>query len=178
MRDANARRRCHAHPGADRPPATEAPDDTEEPAESEDDGDGSTGSLDDLIPDDLNGVAGTPIAGWTRSSPAALQGQGLDAGDAEFAFVNYGEGGRSRPPSGLPGSGRGPRRMEQLAQVMSGVGAGEVDVETLDIGGKTVLSFSSGAQDGVVYFYVADDVAFTIAGQNTGLVEQLLSELP
>ena len=44
--------------------ATEAPDETDEPAATDDGGDdGSTGSLDDMIPDDLNGVAGTSIAG-------------------------------------------------------------------------------------------------------------------
>ena len=31
-----------------------------------------------------------------------------------------------------------------------------------------MLSFSGGATDGAIYFYVADDVAFTIAGQNEG----------
>ena len=41
-----------------------------------------------------------------------------------------------------------------------------------------MLSFSGEGQPGVVYFYVADDVAFTVAGQDAGLVEQLLSELP
>ena len=39
-------------------PTTEAPEPTDEPAATDDD-DGSTGSLDDIIPDDLNGVAGT-----------------------------------------------------------------------------------------------------------------------
>jgi hypothetical protein len=61
---------------------------------------------------------------------------------------------------------------------MSGAGAQGVEVETEDVAGKTVLSFSGGQTPGVVYFYVADDVAFTVAGENTDLVEQLLSELP
>ena len=49
---------------------------------------------------------------------------------------------------------------------------------TEEIGGKTVLSFSSEGQPGVAYFYFVDDVAFTVVGQDAALVEQLLSELP
>jgi hypothetical protein len=160
------------------PEATsDAAEPSDEPAASEDDG-GSTGSLDDLIPDDLNGVAGTPIPGLDQIFAGALQGQGLNAGDAEFAFVTYGEGTDSVVLQAfrIPGVTEGV--MEQLAQVMSGAGAQGVEVETEDVAGKTVLSFSGGQTPGVVYFYVADDVAFTVAGENTDLVEQLLSELP
>jgi hypothetical protein len=160
------------------PEATsDAAEPSDEPAASEDDG-GSTGSLDDLIPDDLNGVAGTPIPGLEQIFAGALQGQGLNAGDAEFAFVTYGEGADSVVLQAfrIPGVTEGV--MEQLARVMSGAGAQGVEVETEDVAGKTVLSFSGGQTPGVVYFYVADDVAFTVAGENTDLVEQLLSELP
>jgi hypothetical protein len=160
------------------PEATpEAPEPTDEPAASGDDN-GSTGSLEDVIPDDLNGVAGTPIPGMDSILQAALQGQGLDAGEAEFAFVNYGEGADAIALTAFRIPGVTEDAMEQLARLMSGVTAEGTEVETLDVGGKTVLSFSSGAQDGVVYFYVAGDTAFTIAGQNIGLVEQLISELP
>ena len=65
--------------------ATASPSD--EAAESEDDNGGVTGSLDDLIPDEVNGVAGTALPGMEQIFSAALQGQGLNAGDAEFAFV-------------------------------------------------------------------------------------------
>ena len=162
---------------SDAPDPTEEPAASDEPAATEDDG-GETGSLDDVIPDDLNGVAGTAIPGMDQILSGALQGQGIDAGDAEFAFVNYGEGADATALTAFRIPGLTAGAMEQLARLMSGVTAEGTEVETLDVGGKTVLSFSSGAQDGVVYFYVADDTAFTIAGQNIGLVEQLLSELP
>ena len=159
------------------PEPTIEPQPSDEPAASQDGG--STGSLEDVIPDDLNGVAGTPVPGMDQILGAALQGQGLDAGDAEFAFVTYGDGVDATVLNAFRIPGLNDAAMEQLAQVMAGVGANqEVDVETLDVGGKTVLSFSGGATDGVVYFYVADGTAFTVAGQDPGLVEQLLSELP
>ena len=165
-------------------PQTDAPEATDEPAATDDeggdgdgDGDGTTGSLDDLIPDSLNGVAGTPIAGLDTILSGALQAQGLDAGEAEFAFVTYGSDENAVVLQAFRIPGVTEAAMQQLAQVMSG-GAGEFDAETLNIGGKTVLSFSGGGQENVVYFYIADDVAFTVAGQDEASVEQLLSELP
>jgi hypothetical protein len=159
-------------------PTSQAPEPTDEPAASEDDG-GAIGSLADMIPDDLNGVAGTPIPGLDTILQGALQQQGLNAEDAEFAFVTYGEGESAVVLNAFRIPGVTEVAMEQLARIMSGAsGQQGVDVETLDVAGKTVLSFSGGQTPGVVYFYVADDVAFTVAGQDEGLVEQLLSELP
>ncbi len=160
--------------------ATEAPDDTDEPAATDDGGDdGSTGSLDDMIPDDLNGVAGTSIAGMDQILSGALQAQGLDAGDAEFAFVTYGTDANAVVLNAFRIPGVTEVAMQQLAQLMSGADpTGEFEANTEEIGGKTVLSFSGEGQPGVVYFYVADDVAFTVAGQDPATVEQLLAELP
>ncbi len=162
-------------------PATDAPDDTDEPeATDDDDGDdGSTGSLDDMIPDDLNGVAATTIPGMDQILSGALQAQGLDAGDAEFAFVTFGDDANAVVLNAFRLPGVSEVQLQTLAQLMSGAGTpGEFDAETTEIGGKTVLSFSGEGQDGFVYFYVVDDVAFTVAGQDAASVEQLISELP
>ena len=161
-------------------PRTEAPDETDDPAATEDggDGDGEHGIPRRRHPRRPERRRGNPDPGDGHLLQAALQEQGLDAGEAEFALVNYGDRCECDRLTAFRIPGVTEVAMEQLARVMSGVGAEGVDVETLDVGGKTVLSFSSGAQDGVVYFYVVDDTAFTIAGQNTGLVEQLISELP
>jgi hypothetical protein len=163
-------------------PATDAPDDTDEPAATDDDDgddDGSTGSLDDMIPDDLNGVAGTAIPGLDTMLSGALQAQGLDGDDAEFAFVTYGTDANAVVLQAFRIPGVEEEALQQLAQLMSAGGAGsEFDTATMDIGGKTVLTFSGGGQQNVVYFYVADDVAFTVAGEDAASVEQLLSELP
>jgi hypothetical protein len=151
---------------------------SDEPAGSEDDG-GATGSLEDVIPDELNGVAGTPIPGMDAIISGALQQQGLDAGDAEFAFVTYGSGADSIVLNAFRIPGINDAAMQQLAQIMSGAGAGSgLEAETLTVGGKTVLSFSGGQTPGAVYFYVADDIAFTVAGEDEALAEQLLSQLP
>ncbi len=159
-------------------PTSEAPDPTDEPAATDDDG-GSTGSLDEMIPDDLNGVAGTSIAGMDQILAGALQAQGLDAGEAEFAFVTYGTDENAVVLNAFRIPGVTEVAMQQLAQLMSGADpTGEFEAEAVEIGGKSVLSFSGEGQPGVVYFYVADDVAFTVAGQDPATVEQLLSELP
>ena len=157
------------------PEATSEP--TEEPSAA--DGDGESSALDDVIPDEVNGVAGTSIPGMDTLLQSALQAQGLDAGEAEFAFVTYGEGDDAVVLNAFRLPGVDEASMEQLARMMSGMGAGQdVEVETLDIAGKSVLSFSGGAAQGIVYFYVADDVAFTIAGQNEDFAQALVSELP
>lgn len=157
---------------------TDAPEPTDEPIASEGD-DGATSSLDELIPDDLNGVAGVSIPGMDSILQGALQAQGLDAGEAEFAFVTYGSDTDAVVLNAFRIPGVNEVAMQQLAQIMSGAGtAGEFEAESETIDGKTVLSFSGGGQQAVVYFYVFDDVAFTIAGEDAGLVEDLLSELP
>jgi hypothetical protein len=160
------------------PAPTDTPAETDEPAATDDGG--GTSSLDELIPDELNGVAGTPIPGLDQILSGMLQGQGIDAGDAEFAFVTYGTGEDAVVLQAfrIPGVSEGV--IQQLAQAMSAGGGagGEFETETTTIGGKTVLSFTGSGTPGVVYFYVADDVAFTVGGQDAASVEQLISELP
>ena len=156
------------------PEATAEP--TDEPTAS-DGGGGEVGSLDDVIPDELNGVQGTTIPGMEAMMSSMLQAQGLEAGDAQFAFVTYGTEADAIVLNAFRIPGVTEVAMEQLARAMSGASA-QVDAEAVTIGGKSVLSFSGASTPGVVYFYVADDVAFTIAGQNEELAEQLLSELP
>jgi hypothetical protein len=153
------------------------PEPTEEPTPSDEDGGGT--ALDEVIPDEVNGVAGTSIPGMDTLLQSALQAQGLDAGEAEFAFVTYGEGDDAVILNAFRIPGVEEVAMETLARMMAGVGGESgVEAEATTIGGKSVLSFSGGATPGVVYFYVADDVAFTIAGQNADFAEDLLSELP
>ena len=158
--------------------ATASPSD--EAAASEGDNGGTvTGSLDDVIPDEVNGVAGTALPGMEQIFSAALQGQGLNAGEAEFAFVTYGDDADATALTAWRIPGMTEVQMETLARVMSGVDTGgEAEIETRDIGGKTVLSFTSPGTEGLVWFYIVDDVAFTVAGADESFAEQLLSELP
>lgn len=161
-------------------PTSEAPEPTDEPATTDDDGDsGSTGSLDDIIPDELNGVAGTPIPGFDTIIQGALAQQGLTDADAEFAFVTYGTDEDAVILQAFRIPGVDDEAMQQLARLMSAGGAaGEVETETINVGGKEVLSFTGTGTEGIVYFFVSDGVAFTVAGQDAGMVEQLLAELP
>jgi hypothetical protein len=161
-------------------PTPEPPEATPEPTESPEETDGGgTGSLDDLIPDELNGVAATSIPGAEAMLNAALQGQGMDAGEVEFAFVTYGTGADAIVLNAFNIPGASEVDMQSLAQVMSGISGGQsgMEAEEVTVGGKSVLSFT-GTGAGVVYFYVADQTAFTIAGQDQALVEQLLADLP
>jgi hypothetical protein len=158
--------------------ATASPSD--EAAASEDDNGGTvTGSLDDIIPDEVNGVAGTALPGMEQIFSAALQGQGLNAGEAEFAFVTYGDDADATALTAWRIPGMTDVQMEMLARVMSGVDTGgEAEIETEDIGGKTVISFKAPGTDTVAFLYIADNTAFTIAGPDQGFAEQLLAELP
>ena len=149
---------------------------SDEPAASEDDGSAS-GDLADVIPDELNGVPATEIPGMDQILASALQAQGLDSGGADFAFVTYGTDADAVVLNAFRLPGVSEVAMEQLARLMSGAGT-DVDAESVTIGGKTVLKISGGQTGGAVYFYVADDTAFTAAGQDEALIEQLLSQLP
>ena len=153
-----------------------APAPSDEPAASDDTG-GSTGSLADVIPDELNGVPATEIPGMDQILSSALQAQGLDSEGADFAFVTYGTDADAVALNAFRLPGVSEVAMEQLARLMSGAGT-DVDAESVNIGGKTVLKISGGQTAGAVYFYVADDTAFTAAGADESLVEQLLSQLP
>ena len=149
---------------------------SDEPAASEDDGSAS-GDLADVIPDELNGVPATEIPGMDQILGSALQAQGSNAGGADFAFVTYGTDANAVALNAFRIPGVTEVAMEQLARLMSGAGT-DVDAESVTIGGKTVLKISGGQTGGAVYFYVADDTAFTAAGQDESLIEQLLSQLP
>ena len=68
--------------------------------------------------------------------------------------------------------------MEQLARLMSGADPLRRVEARRRSWRKDSPDFSREGQPGVVYFYVVDDVAFTVAGQDEASVEQLLAELP
>jgi predicted regulator of Ras-like GTPase activity (Roadblock/LC7/MglB family) len=162
-------------------PTTEAPDDTEEPAATDDDDgdDGTTGSLEELLPDELNGVARSDAADLSAFLAPALQAQGLDAEEIDFAFVTYGTGSDGVIVNAMRVPGIAEDQLEMMARFMSGVeGAEDVNAETETIGGKSVLSMSAPGQEGTVYIYFVDDVAFTIISPDPALAEQLLSQLP
>ncbi len=154
---------------------------TPEPAETDA---GDDTALEDMIPDELNGVARTDIPGMDTFLASALRAQGMDAEGAEFVFASYGaaDTGVFLTAFRIPGINQ--LAMEQLARMLSGAGGQQgVEAEQVTVGGKSVLRMSvdaSAGQAGTVYMYFAEGAAFTIVSQSsdTAAAEQLLGELP
>lgn len=157
-------------------PSTEPSDDAStEPGSSG--GTAFEGDLDDVIPDELNGVARTDIPGMDQMFAQIFAGQNIDASEAQFAFATYGEGTDAVTLVAMAIPGVNDATFELMARSLSGVqGGGEAETVTID--GKTVLSVSAGTQPGTLYMYFADGAAFTVTSQNDDLAEQLLGELP
>lgn len=160
------------------------PAETDEPEASDDNG-GDETALEELVPDELNGVPRTEVPGMDQFLVGALEAQGLDAEGAEFVFASYGEG----PDAVILTAFRIPQipeaQMEMLARMISGAGADQgVEAEAVDVDGKSVLRMTApaaaGGQEGVVYMYFAEGAAFTIVSPSadTSSAEALLAELP
>ena len=135
------------------------------------------GDLDDVIPDELNGVARTDIPGMESMISSIFAGQNLDASQAQFAFASYGEGTDAVVLTAIAVPDVPDAQLEMLARMFGGAGTG-AEGETLTIDGKTVLKVTATAQPGSVYLYFASGAAFTVYAENQDLAEQLLGELP
>ena len=162
------------------PTAEPTPSPTEEPTDEASSDDGGSGTaLADLIPDEVNGLERTDIPGMESMIAAALAGQGLDAGEAEFVFASYGSGDDAVIINAFRVPGMSQASLETLARAMSGVQSeSEVSAETTTVAGKDVLRMTGPETPGAVYLYLAEGAAFTIVSQSEDLAEQLLSELP
>ena len=163
-------------------PTVEATPDTEPSDEASNEPGASGGSsfegdLDDVIPDELNGVARTDIPGMDTMFAGILSGQNLDASQAQFAFASYGEGTDAVTLMAFAVPGMSDTTLELISRSFAGApGGGEAEALTID--GKTVLRVSGGTQPGAIYMYFADGAAFTVISENEGLAEQLLGDLP
>jgi hypothetical protein len=161
------------------PTAQPTPEPTEEATEAATPDDAPAGSLEDAIPDELNGLARTDVPGMEAFLAPMLAQQGVDASDVEFVISTYGEGDNSITVNAFRIPGIPEASMEALARAMSGVqGESGVTAEPVTVGGKSVLQMTGADVDGAAYLYFADGSVFTIVGPSTELAEQLLSELP
>ncbi len=161
------------------PTAQPTPEPTEEATEAATPDDAPAGSLEDAIPDELNGLARTDVPGMEAFLAPMLAQQGVDASDVEFVISTYGEGDNSITVNAFRIPGIPEASMEALARAMSGVqGDSGVTAEPVTVGGKSVLQMTGADVDGAAYLYFADGSVFTIVGPSTELAEQLLSELP
>jgi len=148
-------------------------------AQPTDDGDtGSTGSLTDLLPDEVGGLSRTEAPpGMEDIFETALTAQGIDADDADFTWAMWGEG--ELLVTGFRATGLGDAQLEMLAQMLSGSATGgEMNAETTTVGGKQVTEVTSPEASQTVYLYVADDAVFTVVSESAELAEELLSQLP
>jgi hypothetical protein len=161
------------------PTVQPTPEPTEEATEAATPDDDSGGSLEDALPDELNGLARTDVPGMEAFLAPMLAQQGVDASDVEFVISTYGEGDNSITVNAFRIPGIPEASMEALARAMSGVqGESGVTAEPVTVGGKSVLQMTGADVDGAAYLYFADGSVFTIVGPSTELAEQLLSELP
>ena len=158
------------------PEPTEAPE-SESPEASQDAGSGT--ALDDLLPDELNGMARTEIPGLEAMLAPMLAQSGVDASEAEFIFASYGEGEAAVQVQAFRIPGMSELQLETLARAMSGsLEGGGATADTVDVGGKTVLEITGAEVAGVAYIYFTEGAMFTVVGPSADLAAQLLAELP
>ncbi len=167
----------------DEAPSVEAPEsqaaESEAAAEpSEDDGGGSSGTaLADLLPDSIGGQSRQDIELFDEQTLAAMFAQqGVEVGDVDFLIATYGDGGLGVTAIRVPDMEQA--NMEMLARLMAGMPETQGNVETVDIGGKTVIALTPDAGGETGYMYFADGAAFVIAGGSEDQAAELLSQLP
>lgn len=165
-------------PASEPTPTEEAtPEPTEAPESSQ--GTGSGTALDDMLPDELNGVARVEIPGLEAMLAPMLAQSGVDAAEAEFTFAAYGEGEDAVQVQAFRIPGMSELQLETLARAMSGsLEGGGAAADTVDVGGKTVLEITGAGVAGVAYIYFTDGAMFTVVGPSADLAAQLLAELP
>src|SRR3990170_670441 len=131
------------------PTAQPTPEPTEEATEAATPDDDPGGSLEDALPDELNGLARTDVPGMEAFLAPMLAQQGVDASDVEFVISTYGEGDNSITVNAFRIPGIPEASMEALARAMSGVqGESGVTAEPVTVGGKSVLQMSGADVDG------------------------------
>lgn len=130
-----------------------------------------------LLPDELNGMPRTEVPGLEALLEPALTAQGIDASNVDFVFASYGEGPDALAVQAIRVPSLGQEQLQLLSQMMAGAGSG-VEVETEDIGGKSVLHMTGADVPAATYMYFAEGALFTVVGQSEDLAAQLLAELP
>ena len=158
------------------PEPTEAPE-SDDPGSSEDAGGGT--ALNDLLPDELSGMARISMPELEAMIAPMLAQSGVDAAEAEFTFASYGEGEDAVQVQAFRIPGMSELQLQTLARAMSGgLEGGGAAAETVDVGGKTVLQITGPQVPGGAYIYFADGAMFTVVSPSADVAAQLLAELP
>lgn len=157
---------------------------TPEPAastdpESSDEASGDGTALLDLLPDEIDGMSRTEVPGLDAMIAPILAQSGVDASDADFAFASYGEGTDAVYVQGFRIPGMSEVELETLARAMSGSQTGgEIEAETVTVGGKEVLRMGGADVPDAAYLYFSDGAVFTVISASEDLAAQLLEQLP
>ncbi len=153
---------------------------TAEPTASEDAGGSgdSGGDLGDLIPDEVAGLTRTDIPGMEAMMGSVLANSGVQAAGAEYAFASFGDGERSVIVTALRVPSLDEASLQALARAMAGTNTTGADIETVSVGGKSVLQLTGEGTPGAAYLYFAEGAVFTVVGEDPDLAGQLLAELP
>jgi hypothetical protein len=158
-----------------------APSDGSEPSEaaapSEDSGSGSSGTpLADLLPDSLGGEAREDLDLDDQMIAALLAGQDVEVGDVEFLISTYGDSGIGVTAIRIPDLPQA--NMEMIARAMAGMPQTQGEIETIDLGGKSVIAIESGVDGVTGYMYLSGDAVFVIGGGNEDQAAEILEQLP
>jgi hypothetical protein len=154
------------------------PEPTAEPTDDDTDAPDDGTSLEDLIPDELNGFARTDVPGMESFIGPMLEQQGVDGEEVEYVLATYGTGDDAVTITAFRIPGMDQPSLEALARLMSGTQSEGGSAEAVTVGGKSVLRMTADEADGAAYLYFADGAVFTVVGESEELAEQLLSELP
>ena len=165
-------------PEATESPSADATASDNADASADSDGSSGGGDLTGLLPDEVGGLSRTDIPGMESMIANALAGSGVEASGAEYAFASYGDGTRALIVTALRIPGVPETSLQMLARAMAGVDSTGADVDTVTVGGKSVLQLSGESAPAAAYIYFAADAVFTVIGEDPDLAAELLADLP
>lgn len=159
-------------------PESDAPEsEAAEPTEGDDETGSSGSALADLLPDSIGGQTRQDQNLFDEDTLAQMfAAQGVDVGEVDFLIATYGDSGLGVTAIRVPDMTQ--TNMEMLARLMAGMPETQGNVETVDIGGKTVIALTPEGSDEVGYMYFADGAAFVVAGGTEDQAAELFSQLP
>ena len=150
------------------------PSEAAEPSDAEGGSGGSGSELADMLPDTLGGVMRQDIDLDNPMFAAALAEQGVDPSEVDFLIASYGSVGVTAiriPELEQP-------QLEQLARLMAGMPETEGSVETVTVGGKSVLAMTATEVGQTGYMYFSDGAVFVIGGGSEEQAAEILEQLP
>lgn len=157
------------------PEPTPEPDESAESEASADTGDDA--ALVDLLPDEINGQARVDLTDNPMFG-ALLEAQSIDASGVEYVVSTYGSGEGALAVTAIRIPDMDEPELKEMAQLMSGMAAGEGSAETQTIGGKEVLVITAAEAEQTGYMYFLEGAVIVVGGTSPDLAEEFFSQLP